>query len=231
MPGKKPHNLFNVLIIILMLLVVIQGVFLINLYRQDHAAKIQMKKAQQGIDFMERPAQPTSQAQRPMVSGARSRPRIHTVGFSANPFMELQRMQEEMDRVMGSFFQHAAFPFQSISAPGSVDFLPSADVEETKEQVIYRFDVPGLEKDKIHVKVQNGVLLIQGERKSEKQKEDTAQGFYSSEVRYGSFSRSMPVPPYVNEDSIEASYEQGVLTITFDKIKDFQQETKTVEID
>lgn len=228
MAEKKKGNLSNVLILILILFVVVQGVFLVNLYLKDQKSAAEFKKNQPHVPLL-RGRRPT--AAHPMMKTQKSRPRIHSVGFSANPFLELQRMQEEMDRVMGSFFQHAAFPFQSMSAPGTVDFLPSADVDETNDQLIYRFDVPGLEKDKINIKVQNGILLIQGERKSEKQKEDTQSGFYSSEVRYGSFSRSMPIPPYVDEDSVEANYENGVLTVTFDKLEDFEQETKTVAVD
>ncbi len=227
MAEKKESKALPIIIGILALLITFQGIFLLNLYKQNKQISSELGKTKS----ISKPASPRGQLSG-QISGTpvRKPGRTFQASRPSNPFIELQRMQQDMERMMGNIIQHAAIPFQNIDIGSSADYLPSADMEETKDKVIYQFDIPGLEKDKIQAKVQNGILLIQGERKSEKQKEDTAQGFYSSEIRYGSFSRSMPLPPYVDEGSVEASYENGVLTVTFDKLEGGEKQTKVIPV-
>ena len=201
----------------LAVVIIFQGITLFNIQNQNKQIANRLNQPYSQLD-------PTEQTD-PTASLGRHSVATHP----ANPFVQLLRMQQEMDRVM-SVFQHAAAPFQAMRNASMADYAPRVDTEQTEDKIIYRFDIPGLEKNKIQAKVQNGILTIQGERKNETQKEDTIRGFYSNEVSYGSFSRSMPLPPYVDENSVEASYDQGVLTVTFDKIKEKETETAATQI-
>ena len=83
---------------------------------------------------------------------------------------------------------------------------------------IVRSDLPGLEKDKISVTVENNVLTVQGMRQTSSEADDKNRGFYSQERSYGSFSRSFNLPGPVDDSQINADYKNGVLTITLPKI-------------
>ncbi len=132
-----------------------------------------------------------------------------------DPFEEMRRMQEEMNRVFDESFGRGArqsgFFNPAVFGTGLVDsFSPAMDLQETKDAYIAKADLPGLDKDKIQVNVSENMLTLQGERRVENEKEDTRQGFYSSERSYGSFSRTLPLPGPVDESRITADYKNGV---------------------
>jgi HSP20 family protein len=78
--------------------------------------------------------------------------------------------------------------------------------------LVVRAEAPGLDPDKdIDVSVVNGSLQIRAERREEK--EEKEKDSYRSEFRYGSFFRSLPLPPDVKEEDIKASYKDGVLEV------------------
>lgn len=87
-------------------------------------------------------------------------------------------------------------------------FIP---VEENVSDGIYtlRADLPGVDPDKdVSVTISEGVLTIKGERRSE------TRGEGRSEVRYGTFARSLALPGTADASAISASYADGVLTVT-----------------
>jgi HSP20 family protein len=87
-------------------------------------------------------------------------------------------------------------------------------VEEYREDgtLVVRADLPGIDPDKdVELTVVGGMLHIEAERREEEKREGT--GFLRREVRYGSFSRSLPLPEGVTEADITATYTDGVLEI------------------
>jgi len=76
-------------------------------------------------------------------------------------------------------------------------------------------DLPGMAPEEVNIELQEGQLVIFGER--EEDKEEEGQTFHVVERRYGQFRRSIPLPGSVDEDKIEAHYRHGVLTITLPK--------------
>lgn len=125
--------------------------------------------------------------------------------FLNNPFSMMRRFGEDMDQL----FAH--------SMPGTQSgefgqWWPSIDVSEKDGKMIVHADLPGTDKNDVHVEVTDGALTIRGERKREVQ-EDKG-GFHHSERSYGSFYRSIPLPSGVKADEIKAQINNGVLEVT-----------------
>lgn len=87
-------------------------------------------------------------------------------------------------------------------------------VEGDKEMKVSA-ELPGLDEEDVEVTLANNVLTISGEKKDEKQ--DRGKNYYRMERSYGSFKRSISVPLEVDTDKVEATFKQGVLTITLPK--------------
>jgi HSP20 family protein len=89
------------------------------------------------------------------------------------------------------------------------------DLYEDKDNVFVKAEIPGLKKENIDVSLEDGVLTISGERKSEQKSEDAET--HRSERFVGRFSRSVTLPGEVKADEVQANYQDGVLTVTLPK--------------
>ena len=126
------------------------------------------------------------------------------------PFRELAALQNEMGRWMEQF--------TGGLTPGngqSSTWLPSVDVWETEGELVLSFDVPGIGEDAIAVELDDDVLTVSGER--ERTSEHSSERFYRFERRFGTFSRSVTLPPGVKEEAITADCRNGVLEIRIPK--------------
>lgn len=97
-------------------------------------------------------------------------------------------------------------------------WAPEVDVEETKDAIVLRADLPGMNKKNMHISVEDGRLTISGERKGEHAAE--GKNFHRIERTYGSFCRSFTLPATVLGDRVEASYKDGVLEVTVPKAEE-----------
>jgi HSP20 family protein len=97
-------------------------------------------------------------------------------------------------------------------------FIPSVDISETSDQFEFLVGLPGLAKEDIQVNLERGLLTISGERTFENEEKD--KNFHRIETKYGSFNRAFHLPDSVNEDSIVAKYNNGILKITVEKNTD-----------
>lgn len=108
--------------------------------------------------------------------------------------------------------------FNDVVRTNQDSFVPGIDISETDDQFLISAELPGMNKDDIEISLDNRRLSISGERKF--QKEEDGKKFHRVETRYGSFNRSFQLPDNVDEESIEASYENGLLNISIDKAED-----------
>lgn len=106
------------------------------------------------------------------------------------------------------------------------NFVPSIDISETDDTFLISAELPGMKKEDIDISLENGRLSISGERSFEK--EEKNKKFHRVETKYGSFERSFQLPDNVDENSISASYENGLLNITIEKSE--QEVKKQIEI-
>lgn len=124
-----------------------------------------------------------------------------------NPFSEVRRLQEEMNRLFDTSFGEQEL--------GSVGWIPPVDIEETADGLRVSAELPGMKKEDIHVEFENGLLTIRGERSREARTEE--KNFHRVERSYGSFVRSFRLPATINTEQIKATYADGVLTLEMPK--------------
>src|SRR5262249_14714840 len=101
---------------------------------------------------------------------------------------------------------------------------PAVDIVEKEKAYEITAELPGMDESNIDVKFSDGTLTIKGEKRGER--EEKKKDFYLSERRYGSFQRSFGVPDGVDADKIEASFKNGVLTVTLPKTAQAQRSEK-----
>jgi len=126
-------------------------------------------------------------------------------GEAADVFSRFDRMFDEWTRLT---------PFRAMAFPRWRDVEELIRVEEFREDgtLVIRADLPGIDPEKdVELTVAHGMLHIEAERREEEKREE--KGYVRQEVRYGSVSRSLPLPEGVTEADITATYKDGVLEI------------------
>jgi HSP20 family protein len=96
--------------------------------------------------------------------------------------------------------------------------VPPVDVYEDENGIQLRMEVPGIDEKDIDIRLENSVLTVSGERKIEK--EEKQENFHHIERHYGTFSRSFTLPNTVDNESVTASYDNGLLKILLGKRAD-----------
>ena len=124
-----------------------------------------------------------------------------------DPFREVAAMHNELSRLMNGLAEGNGRTTQA--------WVPTLDVWETEDAVVYAFDLPGVAEDAISVEVEDGALTVTATRE-QKQKIDTER-FHRLERRHGTFSRTVGLPQGVSEEQIKAAYNAGVLEISVPK--------------
>ena len=92
-----------------------------------------------------------------------------------------------------------------------VDWTPRIDAFRSNGDLVVKADLPGLEKDEVHVTLEEGDLIVEGERKLESEVKE--KGFYRHECTYGSFYRRLPLDFPVAADQVKAKFDNGVLEV------------------
>jgi HSP20 family protein len=105
-------------------------------------------------------------------------------------------------------------------------WAPALDVHENKNNFSVRVELPGLKREDIEVSLQEGVLVISGERKAEPVNEGTE--VHRQERYYGKFTRALTLPAAVAGDKVAAQYKDGILTVTLPKAAEAKPKTITV---
>jgi HSP20 family protein len=140
-----------------------------------------------------------------------------TLWRQRSPFEGLSRWFDDVD----TWFDRGFF----AEVPDKL-WRPAIDVEEKDGKYMVRADLPGLNKEDIHIELHDGYLTLRGERKSE-QKEKKGN-YRRVERTYGTFERTLSVPEGVTDKDIHAHYADGVLELTIPAPK--AAEPKAVEI-
>jgi HSP20 family protein len=97
------------------------------------------------------------------------------------------------------------------------EWVPAFGFYEKDGNYVLNAEVPGVNKDDISVSIDKNVVTISG--KKESRKEEEGANFYLQEATYGSFSRSIRIPGEIDEGQVQASYKEGVLTLTMPQKK------------
>jgi HSP20 family protein len=139
----------------------------------------------------------------------------------SDPFTTLQR---EMNRLFDDVFR--GFDPMSSRGMGRMMNWPSVEVIEGDKDIRVRAELPGLDETDVEVFLNDDVLTIRGEKRSDV--EDKERAF--SERYYGRFERRIPLGWDVEQDKVEASFRNGVLTVTMPKSTQAGSRMKRIEI-
>ena len=131
-----------------------------------------------------------------------------------DPLKDLAAIQTRMNKLFES-----ALARTHVDSEGGVGaWTPVADVYETSDRLVFSVELPGLVQDEIDLRVEATELVVQGERKMER--EHPGEQFHRVERSYGKFIRRFPLGSEVDRQGAEAVYREGVLRISLPKKPD-----------
>ena len=119
---------------------------------------------------------------------------------------DLMRVRRDMDDLFGLFFRGLQRPRQ---------FWPAIDIVEEGNTITVKAEIPGCKAEDFDISVQGNMMTISGEKKETR--EQKGKGYYHVESTVGQFCREFRLPDEVNEEKVEASYKDGVLTVKMQK--------------
>ena len=123
--------------------------------------------------------------------------------FTVNPFALMRQFTEEMDRIFGATPQ---------AAGNGAAWAPAIEVKEKDGKLLLTAELPGVKKEDVKVHIDGDTLVVEGERKQEK--EEKREGYYHSERTYGAFYRAIPLPEGAKVDQTAAQFNNGVLEVS-----------------
>jgi len=139
-----------------------------------------------------------------------------------DPFKDLRQMEDTMNRLWRGFGGSPAY------REGTEDWNILIDVVQKKDAIDVVASIPGVKPEAIDVAIEDNVLTLRAERKSEAQGEDTT--YLIQERPTGSFFRALRLPDTVDTNKIESHYENGVLTITMPKAEEKKKKQIQVKV-
>lgn len=125
------------------------------------------------------------------------------------PFEGLTALRREMDHLFEEFSSGGALRFWERAAE------PAVEISDTAEAVVVKAQVPGVNKDDIHLTITENALTVKGEMKEEKKQDD--KNYHRREFRYGAFIRTIALPAPVQAEKATAQLKDGVLEVTMPK--------------
>ena len=139
----------------------------------------------------------------------------------ANGEVRKNRMFSSFPNVFDDFFTEFA-------GRDYAEFVPAVNVTETEKNYSVELSAPGFEKENLKIAVNEGVLSISGEHKSEKKEEK--ENYTRKEFSFGSFKRSFTLPENIDENNISAKYENGILRLELIKSEPEKKPAKEISV-
>ena len=137
----------------------------------------------------------------------------------------LHSFQREMNRMLDQFFHGDIFEETGNNIPV---FSPPVDFSETKDAYVINAELPGLKKDEVKVTLNNNIVTITGEKKSEHEKKEG--NYHRIERSFGMFERSISIPGAFKADAIDAKFTDGLLTLMLPKTEEAKQKLIDVKV-
>ena len=125
------------------------------------------------------------------------------------PWTGLSTMKQEMDRLFDRFWEDVP------QLPSMGTWAPALDVSETKDAVMVKAEVPGMDTADIQLSLHDQALTLKGEKKQEKEEKD--EHYYRVERVYGAFARTVRLPATVDGSKVTATFKNGLLMVTLPK--------------
>ena len=139
-----------------------------------------------------------------------------------DPFRELVGMRQAMDRLLEGGYLRPARPMAEWTEWAQ----PSLDMYQTPKEVVVKAALPGVDPEDVDIEISGNTLTIKGETRKEEKSEE--EDYLCRECHYGSYYRAITLPQAVKGDKAEATFEDGVLTLTIPKTE--VERPKKVEV-
>ena len=136
------------------------------------------------------------------------------------PFTEIETIREQLDKV---FDQRAATRDNSETA-----WMPALELVDAGDNFVLKAQLPGIDPKDIDVQVTPEAISISGERRYQNTEEKP--GYVRSEFRYGKFHRVLPLPAHIQNDSVQAEYKDGILTLTLPKVTEARNKVVKINL-
>jgi len=127
-----------------------------------------------------------------------------------NPYAEMESFRRQMDRLFDDMTGYRNLAEQALQ--------PAIELHDRGENLVVKAQVPGLNADELDISASRDSVTISGEYCQEDN--NNGQGAYHSEFRYGKFSRTIGLPVGIQQDKVEADYQDGILTLRLPKVED-----------
>lgn len=137
--------------------------------------------------------------------GFKLAPLWDTAAWNLSPFSLMRHFTDELERFFGNGGT------RMLASEGGAAWAPRVEVEQANGVLKVKADLPGMKKEDIKVEATDDGLVIKGERRE--QHEEKKEGYFRSEMSYGSFYRMLPLPEGAELDKAKADYANGVLEI------------------
>ena len=145
--------------------------------------------------------------------------KISTNNNTGNIFREMEELER---RFFGDSFSSL------FKTEGTTGFR--TDISDQGDSYLLEADLPGFDKDSIHIDLSEDTLTISAERHSEHEEEDKKGSYVCCERSYGRYQRSFDVSG-IDQDGIKAKYADGVLSLTLPKVPEVQPAVKRLQIE
>ncbi len=132
---------------------------------------------------------------------------------------------DDLDRVFEGFFR----PLGWVEEAKAEALVPAMDIREREHEYVVRTDLPGVNKEDIDITLENGVLTITAESKSEKEEKEDGR-VLRQERRYGRYVRSLRLGTQVDSAKLKANYKDGVLELTLPKAEEMKPKKISVDV-
>src|SRR5262249_5079080 len=133
-------------------------------------------------------------------------------------------LKQEMDRLFDRFSE-----FKWDEWPALGEWAPSMDLKETKDSLVVKAEVPGMDSKDIEGSLQENLLTIKGEKGQEKEEKD--ERYHRVERSYGAFTRSVRLPVGVDASRVSATFKNGLLTVTLPKTPASKETPITIKVE
>jgi HSP20 family protein len=146
-------------------------------------------------------------------------------------FDPFQMLRSDIDQLFDDFMGGGAFPALRAMRAGQMPTMmltPQIDISETDREVQIAAELPGMSADDIEVRLDDGVLTIHGEKRSERKNDK--QEYHLAERSYGTFSRYVRLPFSVDPEQVQATFKDGVLTVVVPKPGDVQRKSNKIDV-
>jgi len=142
------------------------------------------------------------------------------------PLARFGLWNNDFDRMFEGFLR----PARVVEEAAGESLVPAMDVKERDGEYVIRTELPGVKKEDVSITLENGVLTISGETKSETEEKE-GERLLRQERRYGKYTRSLRLGTQIDETSVKANYKDGVLELILPKAEAVRPKKITVGVD